>query len=292
MSSIDVIIPVFNDYYPLRVSLLAYLDQTFDKNEFKIIVVDDGSTKDIKSVCKEFENQLNLIYIRKKREGRSAARNVGVSHSMAKRIVFSDADRFPARDFIEKHNTFQKEFYIGDIREIYSSKISNNEKKILNYRDKEIFRRVNYATLIYNLFDDNGLTDSNLSWLATFSGNMSLDRDEFEKIGGFDENFKDWGFEHFEFGYRYFNYYGKPLIYKKDCINWHIAHKRDLSNLKEKWLLSYKIFLEKYNSYEIRCLIDFMFGNISLQSYEKLINDNYYDLKWIKNTEKALFHKL
>ena len=62
-----------------------------------------------------------------------------------------------------------------------------------------------YFKQISSIYNEHGRTKSNLMWLSFLVGNSSIKRDIIEEVGGFDETFIDWGFEHFELAYRLFN---------------------------------------------------------------------------------------
>lgn len=84
---VSVIIPSYNHGHYLRSAIQSVLDQTYKNTE--IIVVDDGSTDDTATICRQYER---LRYVRTERVGPSAARNIGVSYSSGNFLLFLDAD--------------------------------------------------------------------------------------------------------------------------------------------------------------------------------------------------------
>jgi glycosyltransferase involved in cell wall biosynthesis len=86
---VSVIIPCYNLGIYLPDAISSVLRQTHPRME--IIVVDDGSTDDISSICGQYTG---VQYARVERIGLSAARNVGVTFSRGEFLVFLDADDF------------------------------------------------------------------------------------------------------------------------------------------------------------------------------------------------------
>ena len=93
----SVIIPVYNRSHLLSETIDTVLAQTHP--HFEIIVVDDGSTEDIKGVLeKKYSNEPRLRYFRKQNEERAAARNFGLRQAKGDYAVFFDSD-----DFMKPH---------------------------------------------------------------------------------------------------------------------------------------------------------------------------------------------
>lgn len=84
--SVSVIIPTYNSCLTLARAVNSVLGQTLLPN--KIIVVDDGSTDDTRTILQKMPVQ----YIYQKNQGVSAARNKGWSNATGDYIAFLDAD--------------------------------------------------------------------------------------------------------------------------------------------------------------------------------------------------------
>ena len=96
---ISVIIPVFNDSESLQKCLKALENQTYSKSLYEVIVVDNGSDEDVKSVVCQF-GQAFAAY--ESQPGSYAARNKGLSLAKGEIIAFTDADCIPNHDWLEK----------------------------------------------------------------------------------------------------------------------------------------------------------------------------------------------
>ena len=97
---VSVIIPVYNDGKRLRLCLQALKQQTYDKNRYEVIVIDNGS--DTAENIKEIVSSKGAIALSEKMPGSYAARNKGLTVAKGEAIAFTDADCIPAPDWIEK----------------------------------------------------------------------------------------------------------------------------------------------------------------------------------------------
>lgn len=101
MTSISVVLPVYNVANYLEQCLNSLLSQTFQ--DFEIIVVDDGSTdgsSDILAVYNQMIPKLHLYT--QENAGLSAARNIGLQQATGKYIYFLDSDDYLELDTFEK----------------------------------------------------------------------------------------------------------------------------------------------------------------------------------------------
>lgn len=88
---INVIIPAYNCHSTLGRTLSSLVAQT-DTN-FEVIIVDDCSAEDIKSIVDDYTNKLNIIYIRNEQNlGCGMTRQVGIDNATQKFITFLDSD--------------------------------------------------------------------------------------------------------------------------------------------------------------------------------------------------------
>jgi len=93
----SVIIPCYNGAKKIRWSLGSIANQTgIDLNRIEIIVVDDGSKDDTKTVVRSFideNNKTKILYLRlNENRGPAFARNIGIKHARGTFIAFTDDD--------------------------------------------------------------------------------------------------------------------------------------------------------------------------------------------------------
>jgi glycosyltransferase involved in cell wall biosynthesis len=94
---ISVVIATYNRANFLQETIDSVLRQSF--RDYELIVVDDGSTDDTRTVLEAYGSRICCIY--QENRGPSAARNVGVRHARAPWIAIQDSDDLCAIDYLE-----------------------------------------------------------------------------------------------------------------------------------------------------------------------------------------------
>lgn len=103
---ISVIIPSYNCVMFITQAIESVLNQTY--TDYEIIVVDDGSTDDTKSVLASI-NDDRLVVTEQSNQGASAARNHGLELSRGELVAFLDADDIWFSQKLEKQvEVFEK----------------------------------------------------------------------------------------------------------------------------------------------------------------------------------------
>lgn len=254
---VSVVIPIYNDYDKVSSVLEGFLEQSYQ--DIEVLLIDDGSEKRNDKLIEHYKKEFNKFYFysHDENKGRSAARNTGIKYSSGDIIIFNDADRIPDKELVAAHvRSLSTEDHVISIGEIVDRYYID---------DTKYFDRLSpYYSVVKYLYDSSGKSVSDIVWLTTFSGNMGIKKNE---DIFFDELFNQWGFEHFELGYRL-----KKLNYKfvlsKKAKNYHLAHERANKFYKESVLSSCKIFYDKHSVPEVYLLADFIMGNLSLEDYE------------------------
>jgi len=85
----SIIIPTYNRAHTIRRPIESVLAQTF--TDWELIIVDDGSTDDTKSVVESYQDG-RIRYVWQENQERSAARNHGIKIAKGEWICFQDSD--------------------------------------------------------------------------------------------------------------------------------------------------------------------------------------------------------
>ena len=97
---VSVIIPVYNMEEYLHNCIKSILRQTY--SNFEILLIDDGSTDQSKSLCINWEKRDNRIrFFYHDNHGVSYTRNRGLKESRGEYIIFIDADDIVFEKYIE-----------------------------------------------------------------------------------------------------------------------------------------------------------------------------------------------
>ncbi|MED3995532.1 glycosyltransferase [Peribacillus frigoritolerans] len=103
-AKISVIMPTYNKFPDILMTLHSLECQNFDKNEFEVIIVDDGSGDKTPTIFKENPFSFHLKYIRSNHNiGRPNMRNLGIQSASGSIIIFLDAEILVNPDFILQH---------------------------------------------------------------------------------------------------------------------------------------------------------------------------------------------
>lgn len=105
MIKISVIICTYNNAKCLKQALLSLVDQTFDKNSYEILVVDNNSTDETISQVESIHIKFflpKIILIREEKQGLGYARNKGLKSAKGKYVAFIDDDAQADKIWLEK----------------------------------------------------------------------------------------------------------------------------------------------------------------------------------------------
>ena len=97
---VSIVIPVYNVEKYLDECIQSAINQTYKNIE--VIIINDGSTDNCDEICKKYQNYDKVIYISKKNEGVSVARNIGMEKAKGKWIMFVDGDDYMEDKMVEK----------------------------------------------------------------------------------------------------------------------------------------------------------------------------------------------
>src|SRR5690349_14303275 len=103
---LSVVICTYNRANFLRDCVQSFIDQSFSKSNYEVIVSDDGSTDNTSDVMKLLQSNAAgspaIEYLRNTHAGVNATRNAGLKKVRGSRILFFDDDQLAPLDFLEK----------------------------------------------------------------------------------------------------------------------------------------------------------------------------------------------
>lgn len=222
---VSVIIPVHNDAELLAGCLQALNIQTYPRNLYEIIVVDNASEDDIKKPVKSFPG-VTLAYERK--PSSYAARNKGISLAKGEILAFTDADCIPEKNWIEKG--------VKALNGTPNCGLMGGNIKLFSQNKPNIVER-------YSLSVQFGQDYFVKHWKFAATANMFTFKHLMEKVGTFDGTLKSSG--DLEWGQRVFKA-GHSQIYAHDVLVHHHA-RSTLSRLckRERRMIGGKYDLRK-----------------------------------------------
>ncbi|MEP7147032.1 MAG: glycosyltransferase family A protein [bacterium] len=136
---VSVIITCHNYARYLSRAIRSAVNQTINKEEFEIIVVDDASTYETKNVMGTYSGRIKPLLL-KKNVGLAAARNEGIKAALGRFVVNLDADDYIDENLIFVEMMFLNanpswdavscDYYLVDDNEKHLSRISGIKKPI------------------------------------------------------------------------------------------------------------------------------------------------------------------
>ncbi len=108
--SYSIIIPVYNRPLEVEELLESLIQQTF-KEDFEVVIVEDGSTLSSKEVVELFKDKLNVQYFFKENSGPGLSRNFGMQKAKGNYFIILDSDVLLPKDYLsEVDNALQNNF--------------------------------------------------------------------------------------------------------------------------------------------------------------------------------------
>ena len=188
MCKISIIIPTYNSAGLVSEAIESVLSQTFF--DYEIIVIDDGSTDNIKDCIKKYSGKIKYFF--QNNQGPAAARNNGIKYSKGEYISFLDADDLWTEEYLNKtFNLIAKNNLDVVITDYY----------VDYYDSNDIFLKREYKDRVNLVTDNNSKLYTQLfkRFQGGFEGTtaMLIKKKCFETIGKFDEKLRileDWDF--------------------------------------------------------------------------------------------------
>lgn len=139
---LSIIIPIYNiNEHFLRKCIESAMRQTL--KELEIILINDGSTNNNKSICEEYAvSDSRISIVNQDNKGVSVARNKGIELSKADWIMFLDADDYLSENICEKAYSKAIEYNADIVQFAFSYKSEDNidDTKNENFGDgREVF---------------------------------------------------------------------------------------------------------------------------------------------------------
>lgn len=191
----SIVVPTFNRLDDLRRVLRALFDQTVSlPSRCQVVVVDDGSTDGTGDWLDSHASDLGVSALHQDNAGPARARNRGVEESEGDVVLFLGDDTVPQPGWLHEHLEAHR---IGGAKRPIA---------VLGYtafpadETSPFLRWINEygAQFGYALIDD----PTEVPFNFFYTSNISLQRQTFEKFGGFREDFPAAAWEDIEFAYR------------------------------------------------------------------------------------------
>lgn len=235
MIDISIVIPTYNRELLLEKTLNSLSQQEAEGIEYEVIVSDDGSEDETFNVVNLYKKRINIKYVYNKHEGYRVGyvRNRGVEIAEGRTIIFVDSGMLLDKKFIRYHYNAHLKKNVAVIGSVYGLPATLSDTVFSEYIRTEdldkVFQLVcddeKYNDLRENClrYYNNSMENMIAPYSFFWTGNVSVDKNTFINVGGFDENITGWGMEDIELGYRLFRL-GVRFVYVQEAKGIHLPH--------------------------------------------------------------------
>ncbi|GGI57128.1 glycosyltransferase family 2 protein [Winogradskyella haliclonae] len=238
----SVIISTYNQPKWLKLVLYSYHLQSVKC--FEIIIADDGSDENTKTVVEDFKSKtdLKVVHVWQEDDGfrKTEILNKAILASDSRYLIFTDGDCIARQDFVETHLKLQKPScalsggyfkLTEEVSGLIDNHVIKNQKCfdvdwLLENGQPKTFKLNKLTTSDFKSRFLNTITPTK----ATFDGmNVSCYKSDIIAVNGFDERMK-YGGEDREVGERMMNNGVKFLQIRYSAICLHLYHDRPYKN--------------------------------------------------------------
>lgn len=210
---VSVVVPAYNCRDLVQKAIFSLQSQTLPMAQYEVIVADDGSEDGTQDLVTSMQMGFPLHYVRQQNRGRAAARNLGARQAQGEWLLFLDADMEASPALLEMHMGAHRRhpdvLVMGQVLLAPSAAQSQFAKMAESGRLATGKQRF-------------------MSALQCATGNLSLLREAYHRLGGFDERFRFYGWEDTDLGYRAASE-GLGLLYDPSAISYHHDYAVDLA---------------------------------------------------------------
>ena len=225
--SATVVVPYYQAPEALALTLAALEAQTYPRDLFEVVVVDDGSDPPLPPIT-DSPLTVRVVHQPDRGFGLARARNTGARVAAGEILVFLDCDMMPEADWLASHARWHHA--ASDVLSIgFRAHVSEADLNPAAVRSRtgslaDLFEgrpveRPEWIDFHMSRTADLTAWSEDLFRVVT-GGNFGISRRFYDLVGGFDETFTQWGAEDIEFGFRAFTRAG-VLVPERSAFCWH-----------------------------------------------------------------------
>ena len=223
---VSVVVPYYEAPEALGLTLAALEGQTYPRELFEVVVVDDGSKRPLPARLATTLDA-RVVHQEDRGFGLARARNTGARAARHDILVFLDCDMMPEAEWLAAHarwhHVVSDALTLGfrkhvEVDGIDAAAIRRRKGALADLFAGRPVTRPEWIEGIMRRTDDLTSPHDDLSQAVT--GSVGVSRAFFEEVGAYDESFTEWGGEDTELGWRAFNS-GGLLVPAREALCWH-----------------------------------------------------------------------
>ena len=239
---VSVVIPYYQTPDETEKTLAALERQTYPRELFEVVVVDDGSEPPFEAPG---EVPFQIKVARQERRGfrLARARNLGARTAAHDILLFLDSDMLPEAGWIAAHARWHH--VLSDALTVGIRKmVPTDDVDADAIRERQGPLAGLYSSppvveisLEYHMSWTDDLTSKDDELFCTVHGaHFGIRKEFYDAIGGSDESFRRWGWEDRELGYRVYAH-GGLLVPMRDTMAWHQGlHSNRQAKQRSTWI--------------------------------------------------------
>jgi cellulose synthase/poly-beta-1,6-N-acetylglucosamine synthase-like glycosyltransferase len=196
----SVVVPAMNAGDTIGECLESLLVQTTPREQYEVIVVDDGSSDETRDVAVRYQ----VSIMAQPHDGPAAARNRGAAAAKGEIVLFTDADCVPETDWIIEMLRPFEDPQVSGVKGAYRTQQVAVLPRFVQYEYEERYQRM--AKLRW------------IDFIDTYSAGYR--REVFLATGGFDTRYPDASVEDQELSFRLAEH-GHKLVFNPRAIVYH-----------------------------------------------------------------------
>lgn len=266
---VTVVIPTFNRRDALVETLTALAATDYSAGRWEVVVVDDGSTDGTVDAVEAWATSRGapVRCLRQGNTGPAAARNRGAEAACGEHLIFIDNDILVKPDFVRAH--------VETLRANPGCWVLGRITHPPELRSTPFGRYRNALWEAFHRLHREGQVSETSGMSAA---NMSLPRADFDRLGGFDEDFTIASSEDWVLGHRA-RRAGIRILYHPGIVALH-----------NDWAVSLERFCERQRLYSVSdVLLWHKYGTASPR--ERLVDQNR-PTRWGTDRPRLLFKKV
>ncbi|MGH9335367.1 MAG: glycosyltransferase, partial [Vicinamibacteria bacterium] len=218
---VSVVIPTHNRRQLLARNLDALSSQSYPHERLEVLVIADGCSDGTVEMLSSYRAPYTLRAIEQANQGPAAARNRGADQSTGRFLIFLDDDLEACPSLVDSH---------------VRSRTGPGEV-LIGYLPPRVLVQSNYFSLELKtwweaMFDAMRQTGHRFQYKDMLSGNFSVERELFHRVGGFDPEYRC--HEDYELGIRLLKA-GATLRFVPDAAAHHNENTDAAGSLKRKF---------------------------------------------------------
>lgn len=262
-SKVSIIIACYNDAQFIEQCVHSALNQTYVNTE--VIVIDDGSNSETKSVLKKLEPKITKL-LTQENQGQSIARNNGIRISNGDYILNLDSDDFFEPTFCEKAvKKFQE----------------NKAIKIVTCHANRFNKSGNVDVFVPKGGDINNFLFSNSAL-----GSAMFKKEDWKLSGGYEENLPILGIEDWEFYIQILKFGGYAYVINEVLFNYQLRKGSTTDRIRHNRLDKFKHIVTKHRELYLAnfdILLKEFFNSLEREEFEKIKTSQQIEFKIGKN---------